>query len=126
MDKIASNNRELNTMNQISPRAETDKEMEIRSDAGIHSPGSTPHIECKMISRDGDTLEVSAEGEKKARKLENGVIHDTNVPDKKIIREDEKMSDSELINCTKSRLKQLYDSQLITKKQYEKFMKTAK
>ena len=77
-------------------------------------------VDIKKISRDGDTLEISTNGEKQSMQMRRESVND-----KLIISESEKKSDAELSSCSKAQLKQLYNARRITKQQYEKFMKSA-
>ncbi len=66
MEKLASNSRELSSMNQIAPRSEPKKEREAGNAAYTRRPSLASEIEYRKISRDGDTLEISTDGEQHA------------------------------------------------------------
>lgn len=73
----------------------------------------------KKISRDGDTLEISNNGEEEAMRMKR-----ESTDGKLVISESSKKSDAELRSCSQSQLCQLYSDHKITKQQYEKFMKS--
>lgn len=77
-------------------------------------------VEIRKTSRDGDTLEISSNGEEHSLQMRRESVND-----KLVISESEKKSDAELSSCSKAQLKQLYNARRITKQQYEKFMKSA-
>lgn len=76
-------------------------------------------VDIKKISRDGDVLEISSSGEEQSQQMNR-----ESVKDKLIISESGKKTDAELRSCSRSQLQQLYNAHKITKKQYEKFMKS--